>query len=109
MILKIFLKELKDTLRDKRTLLMMLVIPVLVFPVFLNIMVSVTASFEKDAASKVLKIGYVGDQKSPVIQEFVALPKNLGKMNLIPYASEKDLLKDVKKDSLQIGIVIPNG
>jgi|TARA_R110000737_G_scaffold164641_2_gene192338 sodium transport system permease protein len=109
MILKIFLKELKDTLRDKRTLIMMVVIPVLVFPVILNLFVSISASFEKDAAEKIIKIGFVGDAESPVIAELIASPKALGKMDLKPYANQKELLKDVKSDSLQMGIVVPDG
>ena len=32
MIFTIFKKELKDTLRDRRTIIMMLVIPTLIFP-----------------------------------------------------------------------------
>jgi len=108
MILKIFFKELKDTLRDKRTLVMMIVIPVLVFPVILNILVGVTASFEKDAAAKKVKIGFVGDVENPVISEFLNMPITLGKKDLIPYANKEALLKDVKNDSLQMGIVVPD-
>ena len=52
MILKIFLKELKDTLRDKRTLMMMIVIPVLIFPIILYITAGISNSFEKEAATK---------------------------------------------------------
>jgi len=107
MIFKIFSKELKDTLRDKRTLIMMIVIPVLVFPVVLNILVGMTASFEKDAAAKRVKIGFVGDTENPVISEFLNMPITLGKKDLIPYATKETLLKDVKKDSLQMGIVVP--
>jgi sodium transport system permease protein len=108
MIFTIFLKELKDTLRDKRTLIMMVVIPVLVFPIILNLFVSVSASFEKDAAEKMIKIGFVGDAQSPIMSELLLAPKALGKMDLKPYANQKDLLKDVKSDSLQMGIVVPD-
>lgn len=108
MILTIFLKELKDTLRDKRTLIMMVVFPVLVFPVILNLFVGISASFEKDAAEKTIKIGFVGDAQSSVISELMLAPKTLGKMDLKPYANQKELLKDVKNDSLQMGIIVPN-
>lgn len=108
MITKIFLKELKDTLRDKRTLMMMIVIPVLVFPIILNITVQISNSFEKDAATKNIKVGFVGDAQSSIVQEFMHMPKNLGKFDLIPYANQKALEKDVKNDSLQLGLVIPS-
>ncbi|MFA7273985.1 MAG: ABC transporter permease [Crocinitomicaceae bacterium] len=109
MIKTLFLKELKDTLRDKRTLIMMVVIPVLVFPVILNLFVSISASFEKDAAEKTLKIGFVGDANSPMMIEFMNSPTNLGKKEVKPYLNKEDLLKDVKNDSIQMGIFIPSG
>lgn len=107
MITKIFLKELKDTLRDRRTLMMMIVIPVLIFPIILNITVGVSNSFEKEAATKNIKIGFIGNAQSAVIQEFINMPKNVGKFDLIPYDNQKNLEKDLKIDSLQLGIVVP--
>ncbi|MDG1346733.1 MAG: ABC transporter permease [Crocinitomicaceae bacterium] len=108
MILKIFLKELKDTLRDKRTLMMMIVIPVLIFPIILYITAGISNSFEKEAATKSIKIGFIGDAESAVIQEFMHMPKNLGKFDLEPYADQTTLEKDVKNDSLQMGLIVPN-
>jgi sodium transport system permease protein len=108
MILKIFLKELKDTLRDKRTLMMMIFIPVLIFPIILYITAGISSSFEKEAATKNIKIGFIGAVESAVIQEFMHMPKNLGKFNLEPYADQATLEKDVKNDSLQMGLIVPN-
>ena len=48
MIWTIFRKELKDTLRDRRTVMMMIVIPTLIFPLVMNIFVGVSASFNKE-------------------------------------------------------------
>ena len=108
MILKIFLKELKDTLRDKRTLMMMIFIPVLIFPIILYITAGISSSFEKEAATKNIKIGFIGAVECAVIQEFMHMPKNLGKFNLEPYADQATLEKDVKNDSLQMGLIVPN-
>ncbi len=108
MITKIFLKELKDTLRDKRTLIMMIVIPVLIFPVILNVTVGISSSFEKDAASKNIKIGFVGDAESSVIQEFMNMPQDVGTFDLVPYENRKEMEKDVKSDSIQMGVLVPN-
>lgn len=47
MIFTIFKKELIDTLRDKRTMRTMLLIPLLVFPITLTLFVNVSSSFEK--------------------------------------------------------------
>ncbi|MFT5582037.1 MAG: sodium transport system permease protein [Psychromonas sp.] len=108
MITKIFLKELKDTLRDKRTLLMMIVIPVLVFPIILNVVMGISSKFEKEAAEKVLRIGFVGDSNTTIINGFTLMPEELGKHDLIPYADAASMLADLRADSLQLGLFIPN-
>lgn len=104
MIFTIFKKELKDTLRDRRTLIMMLVIPVLIFPIILNVFVGVSAAFNKEQASKEIKIGFVGDQKNYVVTQLEALPEEMGKKKVIFYSDTTQLLEDLKKDSVQLGM-----
>ena len=43
MIFKIFRKELKETVRDSKTLLIMVAIPLLIFPILINVVVSVSS------------------------------------------------------------------
>lgn len=106
MIKTIFLKELKDTLRDRRTLLFMIVIPTLLFPILLNTIMSVSQSFQEEAAEKKVKIGFVGDPQSIVVEGFLNMPKELGNKEMVPYATKEQLLADVKIDSIQIGVFI---
>ncbi|MES2799258.1 MAG: ABC transporter permease [Bacteroidota bacterium] len=104
MIFTIFRKELKETLRDRRTLMMMLVIPILVFPVILNVFVKVSSSFQKEAAEKTLKIGLVGDQNTFIAKEMEALPTTLGKKKITYFANHADLVKALNTDSIELGI-----
>lgn len=104
MIARIFRKELLDTLRDRRTLIMMLVIPILIFPVILNIFVSVSASFNKEAAEKTLKIGYVGKQDNYFRSQLEKLPDDLGKKELVLYSDTTQMIQDISKDSIQLGL-----
>lgn len=104
MIFTIFKKELKDTLRDRRTLMMMLVIPILVFPIIMNIFVGVSASFSEEAATKEVKIGFVGAKENYVLSQLENLPEELGKKEVIFYKDSTQLKKDLKLDSIQIGI-----
>lgn len=103
MIFTIFKKELKDTLRDRRTLMMMLVIPLLVFPIIMNIFVSVSASFQKEAATKTLKIGMVGEEKNFLYTELQSIPKEFGNKEIIFYKDTVSMLQDLKNDSIQLG------
>lgn len=107
MIFRIFRKELKDTLRDRRTLIMMLVIPVLIFPIILNIFVGVSASFSEEADTKEVKIGIVGPNHNYITDHLEMLPEDLGKKQIIQYPDTANLLAAVRKDSVQIGMYIP--
>lgn len=106
MIFTIFKKELKDTLRDRRTLMMMLVIPILVFPIIMNIFVGVSASFSEEAATKEVKIGFVGTKENYILSQLENLPEELGKKEIVFYKDSIQLKKDLKLDSIQIGMFL---
>lgn len=106
MIFTIFKKELKDTLRDRRTLMMMLVIPVLIFPIIMNVFVSISASFQKEAATKKIKIGMVGEKNNFLFQELKAIPSTVGPKEIIVYKDTVSMLADLKNDSIQLGTFV---
>ncbi len=56
-ILVIFKKELKDTLRDRRTLASMIIIPLLLFPLLIGISSRIMLSQIQKAKGKVLTVG----------------------------------------------------
>lgn len=106
MIFTIFKKELKDTLRDRRTLMMMLVIPILIFPIIMNVFVSISASFQKEAATKKIKIGMVGSANNFLFNELNAIPASFGAKEIILYKDTTAMISDLKKDSLQLATFI---
>lgn len=108
MIGTIFKKELKETLRDRRTIIMMIVIPTLVLPVILTVIGKITASFEEDAAKKEVIIGVVESGNSPLIREFYTLPDTLGKRKFVRVQTESELKKLINSDSINIGLVVPS-
>lgn len=109
MIFTIFKKELKDTLRDRRTLMMMLVIPILVFPIIMNVFVSISASFQKEAATKKVKIGMVGTAHNFLLTELKAIPESMGAKEIVFYKDTTSMIEDLKRDSLQLAsFVAPN-
>jgi sodium transport system permease protein len=103
MIFTIFKKELKDTLRDRRTLMMMIVIPVLVFPIIMNVFVGISSSFQEEAATKLLTVGIVCND-STLVNEFSTIPPIFGKKTVQVYKDTVSLLADLEKDSLQIAV-----
>lgn len=108
MIFTVFKKELRDTLRDRRTVMMMIVIPTLVFPLIMSVFMSVSESFQKEAAEKKVKIGLVSNQVGSLEADLLKIPDALGKKEFIPFTDTLDLIKAIRSDSIQVGIFIPN-
>lgn len=108
MIFTVFKKELRDTLRDRRTVMMMIVIPTLVFPMIMSIFMSVSESFEKKAAEKKVKIGLVSNQVGSLEADLLKVPEALGRKQFIPFTDTISLIKAIRSDSIQVGIYIPN-
>lgn len=104
MIFTIFKKELLDTLRDRRTLLMMLVIPILVFPVIMNVFVGISSSYQEEAATKELKIGVIGGEQNYIWNELKEIPEALGKKQLIEFKDTASLLTALRADSIDLGM-----
>jgi sodium transport system permease protein len=108
MIFTIFKKELKDTLRDRRTVLMMIVIPILIFPIIMTVFFKISDSFSEKASTKTIHIGFVNDGNSSLFfEQFNSIPKELGNHILIPLKDSNELKKLVSSDSVQFSIFIP--
>lgn len=96
-ILIIAKKEITDLLRDKRTLMTMIVIPVLVFPLIMGITGKITSSNIKKEQEKVLRIGLVQSANSATIQQLFDGRQDI-KFSLLPDASQFESL--IQQDSL---------
>lgn len=108
MILTIFLKELKDTLRDRRTLITMFLIPVLVFPITIKLFTGISESFTKEAAEKTLKIGVItSNQNNQFLSSLIEIPETFGKKEIVIYKDTATINALINKDSLQLGLIIP--
>lgn len=108
MIFRIFRKELLDTLRDRRTLMTMLVIPILVFPITLNIFVEVSKSYEESANTKTMTIGIVGDKNHRFYRQLEEIPKALGPKKIIVFNDSISLKKAIETDKIQLGLLVPS-
>lgn len=103
MIFKIFKKELKETLRDKRTMIMMVVIPMLVFPLLINVVTSISGSFEDSAEDKKIKIGIIGDTSDYLAQKLYNIPSSFGPKELVAYEGDSSqMLDDYKNEKLDL-------
>jgi sodium transport system permease protein len=102
MIWTIFKKELIDTIRDRRTMMTMLVIPMLMFPIILSVFVSVSSYFEESAANKTIRIGLTSNSKI-FTQQISSIPENiLGNHEIVFYTDSMSLRKGIKEKQVDI-------
>lgn len=96
-ILIIAKKEITDLLRDKRTLMTMIVIPILIFPLIMGITGKITSNNIKKEQEKVLRIGIVQSANSATVQQLFDGRQDI-KFSLFHDASQFESL--IQQDSL---------
>jgi len=101
-IFTIYLKELKDTLRDRRTIIMMLIVPLVFIPLLITVTSKISISQHKKATEKVLRISVISNGNAP---EFIKLLKEQSDMK-IRESKSLDKVKDlIRSGKCDFGIV----
>jgi sodium transport system permease protein len=100
-IILIAKKEFLDMFRDKRTLIRMIMIPLLVFPLIIYLMTTIQESQMKSEAAKEIEIGYVLNGQSAAMVERMDTTKNI---TFIAYQDTTALSVDIENHSINMGI-----
>lgn len=101
-ILIIFKKELKDMLRDRRTLLVMIVIPLLLFPLLLSITSKIMFKQRQDAAVKVLSMGLITHGNAADFRQKLFDNKSF---KLIENIGEDEIKERIRTGYMDFGLV----
>ena len=101
-IITIWKKEIKDTVRDRRTLISMVLIPILLLPVIMIGMFKLIDSQTKSQEEKTVKVAIANKEAAPQIAD--AITKN-GKVEIVPVAG--DMEAAVAKEEVDAAVVIP--
>ena len=102
-IISIFLKELVDVLRDRRTLMFMVVIPVLITPLLVVGSIKFQEYQNKKSDEKILKIALINETDDVIIKGFLSEQKGV---EIIENISLDSLESGIKTDSIQGGMYI---
>ena len=102
--LTILRKEFTDTIRDKRTILMMVVIPLLVIPALIGIVAKVAQSQAQKAAAEESRIAFIGGENAPALFERVASDSMFRIRQDVALDDVETLIRD---DSLDGAVVVP--
>lgn len=80
----VFRKELLDTLRDRRTLIMMIVVPLFAIPALMAIAVKVSRRQEQKAEAKTLKVAFLGAEHAPGLRDRFAADSQFTVIDTVP-------------------------
>lgn len=103
-ILTVYRKELRDMLRDRRSLISMIVVPTLVMPGLIGLMAFLSLKVAREAASATPTVMILGGEDSP--QVLSALRSGL-RMEVVP--SQPDWRTRITDKRLRAAIEIPPG
>ena len=99
----IFLKELLDTVRDRRTLFVMVIFPLLLFPVLMTLITAVQTSQIKKAEDKVLRVGLILNGNAAGLRTLLSSREGFAVIEGIHPDSARVLLE---RDSLDAAIIV---
>ena len=96
-IFTIFKKEFVDTIRDRRTLITMVLVPLLLFPLLIGISSKIMISQVKKEKEKILKLGLIMYDNAAPFKEMLETRADIRIIENVPADSVRAL---IQKDSL---------
>lgn len=99
-ILTIIKKEFLDTLRDRRTLITMIVLPLVLFPAIFYISFTVQKSLSEEAQEKELTVGLIAEPGQGA--DLIAAVESAPNLRLISGIALEDTAKLIRNDSLDM-------
>jgi len=102
---KVMLKEIKELLRDRKTLFFMVALPILVFPLLIGVVMFFAGKAVDKAENKVLDYAVVGAQYAPALVEDLAASDLF---NQVMIDEGQDIAAFVKSEQADFVLVIPD-
>jgi len=103
-ILTIYLKEMKEVLRDRKTLIFMVVLPTLVVPVLLNVMIGFLVRAEKKAQTEILTFAIFGAEHLPDLANAFSEEEGFEKVNIL---TQEAIASAIEENKIKFGLIIP--
>ena len=101
----VFKKELKELLRDRKTLFFMIALPLIIFPLIFGGIAFMTKQAIEKAENKVLKYALVGEQYAPDITEHLQQPDKFSRVDI---GTDTDYSQLIRNETVDFVLVIPD-
>jgi len=103
-ILTIYLKEIKEVLRDRRTLVFMLVMPTVLVPLLMNLLIGFMAKAEKKAQTEILTYAIFGAENLPELTEEFTEETGSRKVTV---STHEQIASAIEQNEIKFALVIP--
>jgi len=103
-ILTIYLKEMKEVLRDRKTLIFMVALPTLVVPLLMNVMIGFIVKAEKKAQTETLTFAIFGGEHLPDLANAFSEEEGFEKVNI---PTQEAIASAIEENKIKFGLVIP--
>lgn len=104
---QVYLKELKELLRDKKTLIFVILLPILIFPVIFAIMGLVMSSTTNKAMQVEHRYAIVNPAQAPEFAEALFYHKNFTRVET-ELTDVESLAEAIRQDQFDVALVIPD-
>ncbi len=97
-------KELLDVLRDKRTILTMVIIPLVAVPLLITVVLKVSQGQQDKLAAKAIRLAVVGEEYAPALFERILADSLIEPVSTVP---ENEIEARISEDEIDAGLIIP--
>ncbi|HSG53179.1 MAG TPA: ABC transporter permease, partial [Rheinheimera sp.] len=103
---QVYFKELTELMRDKKTLIFVILLPIFIFPVIFGVMGLVLSSTTNKAMQEQHRYVIVNAEQAPKFAEALFYHKNF-KQITSDKRTEEELIAGIRNDEFDVAIVIP--
>lgn len=103
---QVYFKELTELLRDKKTLIFVILLPILIFPVLFGIAALVVASTANKAMQEQHRYVIINQQQAPEFAEALFYHKNFKQVDT-SLTQEAELIAAIRNNEFDVALVIP--
>ena len=102
----IFRKELKDTLRDRRTLFFMIVFPILIIPLIIGGIPKIMVSMMEKKMTERINIAIIGEENNLKLVEMFGMADSID----VIFNLERDSIEEsIREKNIDGAVIIPDG
>ena len=108
MIKTVFKREIIDILRDKKTIFMTMIIPLILYPVLMLGMMTVMNNVNSTMIEKELNIAFSEPPTAEILEKMKEIDKEGGKLNIVEVSDYEEAIEK-EEISAYIDVVMENG